>query len=150
MWKVEKSTTLSATSGGADQTMASPFHHALSSVKKWGGAVEDYLKFHNWFDASKEHHGDFRHRALRHHSEGIFELERLFGFTFVNSSGREVPTRWVGEQHVIEDCGFIPTLSDWLSKIRPEPWMNKASRLERDVMGPKVYPSPLVGDGEAI
>jgi hypothetical protein len=30
--------------------MAHPYHHALSSVKKWGGTVEDYLAVHSWFD----------------------------------------------------------------------------------------------------
>jgi hypothetical protein len=30
--------------------MAHPYHHSLSSVKKWGGAVDDYLPIHNWFD----------------------------------------------------------------------------------------------------
>lgn len=30
--------------------MAHPYHHALSSVRKWGGEVEDYLPVHNWFD----------------------------------------------------------------------------------------------------
>ena len=61
--------------------MANPYHHALSCVKVWGGTVEDYIKIHDWFDASKEHFGDFRHRALRHHSQGIYEAERLFGGT---------------------------------------------------------------------
>ena len=26
------------------------YHHALSSVKKRGGAPEDYLPLHQWFD----------------------------------------------------------------------------------------------------
>lgn len=26
------------------------YHHALSSVRKWGGAAEDYLPLHQWFD----------------------------------------------------------------------------------------------------
>ena len=47
--------------------MAHPYHHALSSVRKWGGSVEDYLTIHAWFDGSKEITADFRHRALRHH-----------------------------------------------------------------------------------
>jgi hypothetical protein len=51
--------------------MAHPYHHALSSVKKWGGTVEDYLAVHGWFDESKKIIADFRHRALRHHAEGI-------------------------------------------------------------------------------
>ena len=30
--------------------MAHPYHHALSSVKKWGGTVEDTLAIHSWLD----------------------------------------------------------------------------------------------------
>jgi hypothetical protein len=54
--------------------MAHPYHHSLSSIKKWGGSVFDYLPLHSWFDQSKAIAGDFRHRALRHHAEGIFML----------------------------------------------------------------------------
>ncbi len=71
--------------------MAHPYHHALSSKKKWGGAVEDYLAIHTWFDASKEIIADFRHRALRHHAEGIFMAETIFGVTITLSSGRIIP-----------------------------------------------------------
>lgn len=113
--------------------MASPYHHALSSVKKWGGAVEDYQKIHDWFDASKAFVGDFRHRALRHHAQGIFESESVFGGTITLSSGRVIPTRWVGEQHVREDCGFIPTLQDWLQQISPQPWMNRPLHIEKEL-----------------
>lgn len=109
--------------------MANPYHHALSSVKKFGGEVEDYLPIHDWFDATKELHGDFRHRALRHHAQGIFEAERQFGHTITTSAGREIPVRWVGEQHVVEDFGFIPTLQDWLKQIQPAPWMTRSRKL---------------------
>jgi uncharacterized protein DUF6915/uncharacterized protein DUF6878 len=47
------------------------YHHALSSIKKWGGSAEDFLPLHQWFDESKAITADFRHRALRHHAEGI-------------------------------------------------------------------------------
>ena len=30
--------------------MAHPYHHALSSVKKWGGTVDDFVAVHAWFD----------------------------------------------------------------------------------------------------
>jgi hypothetical protein len=43
-------------------------------VKKWAGEVSDYLPLHSWFDQSKAIVGDFRHRALRRHAEGIFML----------------------------------------------------------------------------
>ncbi len=102
-----------------------PWHHALSSARKFGGELHDYLHIHDWFDASKEFMCDYRHRALRHHAQGIFECERIFGTTVVNSDGKHVPTRLIGEQHVKEDCGFVPTLSDWLRAIKGEDWMRK-------------------------
>ena len=103
--------------------MAHPYHHAVSSAKKYGGEPADYLPIHQFLDASKQHMADFRHRALRHHSEGIFQLEALFGATITLSTGRVLPVRFIGEQHVLEDLGRIPTVADWLAKIQPEPWM---------------------------
>jgi hypothetical protein len=73
---------------------------------------------------------DFRHRALRHHSEGIFMLEDIFGATITISNGRVVPVRFIGEQHVLEDLGRIPTVQDWLGKIQPESWMLGQHRTE--------------------
>ena len=110
--------------------MAHPTHHALSSVRKWGGKPEDYLPIHNWFDESKMIMADFRHRALRHHAEGIFLAEKVFGVEIRNSDGRYVPVRWIGEQHVKEDLGRIPSAQDWLSCIKPEPWMGRTLKLE--------------------
>lgn len=103
--------------------MAHSYHHAVSSARRYGGVPEDYLEVHNWLDGSKEHLADFRHRALRHHSEGIFMAERLFGVTIINSDGRIVPVRFIAEQHVKEDLGRIPTVADWLLNIKPERWM---------------------------
>ena len=54
----------------------------------FGGTAEDYLAIHDWFDESKAHLPDLRHRALRHHSEGIFLCERLFGPTVTNEYRR--------------------------------------------------------------
>ena len=103
--------------------MAHPLKHAESSAKKFGGRPEDYLTIHNWFDESKSFLGDFRHRALRHHTEGIFLAEKIFGVAIKNSEGKQVPVRFLGEQHVKEDLGRIPTAADWLSQIRPQRWM---------------------------
>ena len=103
--------------------MAHPYHHAVSSTKKFGGEPDEYLRLHEWLDGSKQHMAVFRHRALRHHSEGIFMLESLFGSTITLSTGRVLPVRFVGEQHVLEDLGRIPTVADWLGRIQPESWM---------------------------
>jgi hypothetical protein len=100
--------------------MAHCYYHALSSVRKWGGVVEDYLPLHQWFDQSKAIFADPRHRALRHHADGIFMLETLFGSTIVNADSRVVPVRLVGEQHVREDLGTIPSFADWGRLITPQ------------------------------
>jgi hypothetical protein len=103
--------------------MAHPLKHAQSSARKFGGQPQDYLPIHNWFDESKAFLGDFRHRGLRHHAEGIFLCERIFGAAITNSDGKQVPVRYIGEQHVKEDLGRIPTAADWLSQIKPQRWM---------------------------
>ena len=109
------------------------YYHSLSSVKRWGGKVEDYQPIHDFFDESKSHMADFRHRAARHHSEGIFLAERVFGITIINSDNKHIPVRAIGEQHVQEDLGFIPTLADWLRCIEPENWMSKVAMKSKEL-----------------
>lgn len=111
--------------------MSHPQIHAKNSVKYFGGKEEDYIAIHNWFDSSKAHLGDMRHRAMKHHTAGIYEAELLFGETFKNSDNRTVYTRYVGEQHVLEDMGFLPTLEDWLGNIEIQNWMmNREKRIK--------------------
>lgn len=103
--------------------MAHPFHHAVSSVKRFGGQADDYLTLHAWFDATKAHIADARHRCLRHQSLGIFIAEQKFGVTLENSSRNAVPTRAVAEQHVQEDFSFIPSVQQCFRNLPLEPWM---------------------------
>ncbi|WP_051278334.1 DUF6915 family protein [Solimonas flava] len=106
--------------------MTHPVHHAQTSVKRWGGVASDYVAIHEWLDASKVAFCDFRHRALRHHSFGVFEAERVFGRTITNTDGRAVPVRYIAEEHIKEDCGgIVPTLADWLSRLPREGWMSR-------------------------
>lgn len=109
--------------------MAHAYCHAESTARVFGGVPEDYLPCHQWLDASKEHFGDLRHRAMRHHAQGVFEAERVFGVVIINSDGKPVPVRAIAEQHIREDCGGrVPSLSDWLSKIALQPWMAAPTR----------------------
>lgn len=59
--------------------MAHSYHHAVSSTRRFGGEVEDYLPLHSWFDSSKSAWADQRHRAVLHTSFGIFLAEDRFG-----------------------------------------------------------------------
>ncbi len=54
--------------------------------------------------------------------------ETIFGVTIRNSEGRAVPVRLIGEQHLMEDFGRIPSFADWVRCIRPEPWMGRTGR----------------------
>lgn len=112
--------------------MSHPIQHAKSAAKKWGGTWEEYIHIEKWLDETKAWYGHSMHRMFRHHSEGIFEAERLFGISFVNSSGKTVYTRYVAEQHVKEDCnGYIPSAREWILFMNePKQWMLKTLKIE--------------------
>ena len=109
--------------------MAHPYHHAISSAKRFGGLAEDYQHLPDWFDQTKAHLPDVRHRSILHSSFGIFLLEQVFGTTLTRASdGKRVPIRAIGEYHVIEDMGFVPTVEQWLKKLPIEPWMMRGAK----------------------
>lgn len=60
-------------------------------------------------------------------------LETLFGPTIVNTDSRVVPVRLVGEQHVREDLGAIPSFADWGRLITPQDWMLRGHRLDEPI-----------------
>ena len=103
--------------------MSNPLVHAERSAKRWGGAADDYLKIHQWFDSAAVCVPDNRHRLVLHNSFGILLAEQVFGPALVNSAGRRVFVRDVGRQHVREDLGTIPTLADCLRDTPLRPWM---------------------------
>ena len=60
-------------------------------------------------------------------------LERLFGPTPHDLDRPVIPSGWIGEQHVREDLGRIPSFADWVRDIRPQPWMGRAQPIHREV-----------------
>lgn len=108
-----------------------PHLHARVSAKKFGGKMEDYLAFHEFFDSSKSSMADVRHRAMLHSAWGIYLAERVFGSFITNSENKQVSTRDLGEEHVIQDLGFIPTMQDWLEKMPIEGWMSGTRKKRR-------------------
>ena len=106
--------------------------HAKTSASLWGGKPEDYLAIHDWLDEPKSTFCDYRHRALRHHSFGIYEAEKRFGHDIINSDGKSVHVRYICEQHIKEDCGgIIPTVQDWLKDIPRKQWMAFGYRIRK-------------------
>ena len=94
-----------------------PHLHAKTSVKKWGGSIEDYLDIHEFMDSSKAHVADMRHRILLHSSFGIYLAQQVFGHIRMNSSGNYYAVRDIAEDHVLEDLGTIPSVEKWLANV---------------------------------
>jgi len=106
--------------------MSKPWIHSKIDAKKFGGEPSDYLHIHEWFDQTKGHIGDNRHRAILHTTFGIMLATQVFGETFARKSdGVIVSTRDVGESHVLVDNNnkFIPTMQDYLAEMTIQPWM---------------------------
>jgi len=114
--------------------MSKPWIHAKSSARRWGGTPDDYIAIHEKIDSTKMAHAEMTHRAVFHSAFGIYLIEELFGRIVTNSDGREVFVRDIAEQHVIEDLGFIPSLSDWLKEMPSKPWMAGMRKMPIEVV----------------
>lgn len=110
-----------------------PLIHAKLSVKKYGGTVEDYIGIHNFIDSSKISVPDVRHRAMLHSSWGIFLAEQMFGVYIKNTDGKDVSVRDIGEEHVLQDLGFIPTMEDWLKEMPIKGWMSGTRKKTKEI-----------------
>jgi hypothetical protein len=110
-----------------------PFVHAQSSCRKWGGVPSDYIHIHEFFDETKQYTGDWTHRALRHHAAGVQWAIERFGHC-IEIEGKSIPVKLIAEQHVTEDCGFIPTVQDWLCLMvdNPAGWMVKVGKITQE------------------
>jgi len=106
--------------------MANPVIHSESSVKRWGGVIEDYLNIHNKMDCSKGVIADNRHRVLTHTMFWVKEvMEPIFGLFITNSDGKKVSVKDICEQHILEDykMKFIPTPQDFIENMEFKEWM---------------------------
>lgn len=107
--------------------------HARSAARKWGGRPEDYIEIEEFIDSSKEVIGDARHRALYHHTLGVWLCQRIFGRVIHvprNHSVVEVPVRLIAERHILEDLGWLPSPADYIDGMPLKPWMSGAQRRE--------------------
>lgn len=113
------------------------WHHAVSAARKWGGKPEDYIEIEEFIDSSKKLIGDVRHRAVYHHTEGVWLCQQLFGrvLTVEKKNGHgtvDVPVRLVAERHILEDLGWLPSPADYLKRIetKQNDWMSGGMRKE--------------------
>jgi len=110
--------------------MSSPHIHAISSAKKFGGNMEDYIHLHEKMDCSKAYISDNRHRVLTHTMFWVKEvMVPLYGSTLTNSDGKLVSVKDVCEQHILEDFRqrFIPTPQDFIQEMEYKQWMQNGA-----------------------
>ena len=107
--------------------MANPLIHSKSSVKRWGGKVEDYLAIHELIDSPKATMNNNSARALTHNTWFAYTIiPKVFGYNITNSSGRSVDTIDIAMLHIAEDFRgrFVPTAQDYLKHLQVQPWMS--------------------------
>jgi hypothetical protein len=87
------------------------------------------LPIEEFIDGSKQAFGDVRHRAMYHHTQGVWLCQKIFGTTITVNKGKstvEVPVREIAERHIFEDLGRIPSPGDWLNNMGIQNWMSGA------------------------
>ena len=110
--------------------MSNPHVHAMSSAKKYGGNLEDYLDIHEFMDLSKGYCPDNRHRVLTHTPFFVEQvIPRVFGFTRTNSGGKLYWVKQIGYDHITEDFrGHLPTVQDWIQDMPYQSWMQNGNQ----------------------
>jgi len=107
--------------------MANPLIHSKSSVKRWGGKVEDYLPIHQLIDSPKSCMNNNTARTLTHNTWFAYEIiPKVFGYNIINSEGKSVDSVDIAMLHIAEDfrMKFVPTPQDYLKHLQLQSWMN--------------------------
>jgi hypothetical protein len=111
--------------------MANPEIHSKSSVKRWGGKIEDYMPIHKLIDSPKATMNNNSSRCLTHNTWFIYEiLPLVFGYNITNSDGKSIDIVDIGMLHILEDFRFkfIPTPQDYLKHLAVQPWFNNGAK----------------------
>jgi hypothetical protein len=112
--------------------MANPLIHSKSSVKRWGGKVEDYLPLHELIDSPKATMNNNSARALTHNTWFAYTImPKIFGYNITNSDGRSVDVVDIAMLHIAEDfrMKFVPTAQDYLQHIQVQAWFNNGVKV---------------------
>ena len=107
--------------------MANPLIHSKSSVKRWGGKVEDYLPLHEVIDSPKATMNNNSARALTHNTWFAYTImHKIFGYNITNSDGKSVDVVDIAMLHIAEDfrMKFVPTAQDYLQHLQVQAWFN--------------------------
>ena len=72
--------------------MSNPLIHSRSSVKRWGGKVEDYIEIHKFLDSPKSCMNNNTSRMLTHNTWFIYEvIPKVFGYNMHTNIVAKIP-----------------------------------------------------------
>lgn len=112
--------------------MANPMIHSKSSVKRWGGVVEDYIAIHELIDSPKATMNNNASRLLTHNTWFAYTIiPKVFGYNITNSDGKSVDTIDIAMLHILEDfrMKFVPTPQDFLKHLKLPDWIHNGVKL---------------------
>ena len=112
--------------------MANPLIHSKSSVKRWGGKIEDYLAIHELIDSPKATMNNNSSRLLTHNTWFAYTIvPKIFGYNITNSDGKSVDVVDIAMLHILEDfrMKFVPTPQDYLKHLEVQEWMCNGVKL---------------------
>jgi hypothetical protein len=121
--------------------MANPLIHSKSSVKRWGGKVDDYLPIHELIDSPKSTMNNNSSRLLTHNTWFAYTIiPKVFGYNITNSDGKSVDTVDIAMLHIAEDfrMKFVPTPQDYLQHLEVQPWMNNGIKVLENEEGQSI------------
>ena len=107
--------------------MANAQIHSQSSVKRWGGKIEDYIAIHEIIDSPKACMNNNSSRLITHNVWFCYNIiPKIFGYNLINSDGKRVDTIDIAMLHVAEDfrMKFVPTLEDYLKHLTLPAWLH--------------------------
>jgi hypothetical protein len=116
--------------------------HADYDVKRRGGKRSDYEPIHALMDDTKDAVSSNLHRVVTHNIWFVNNiLPRVFGDTIINSDGKEVSVRDIGEGHLLLDFQhkYMPTLQDWVENMTFRTWMNNGAGPEMPSSAKPLY-----------
>ena len=106
--------------------------HSKSSVKRWGGVVEDYIAIHELIDSPKATMNNNASRLLTHNTWFAYTIiPKVFGYNITNSAGKSVDTIDIAMLHILEDfrMKFVPTPQDFLKHLKLPDWIHNGVKL---------------------
>ena len=92
-----------------------------NSIAIFGGKPADYDVIHRTIDMNDLADMSPTSRFFLHHIDvGGKILEKVFGKTITNSSGKKVKVTDILKQHLIGDFDDVPTFADWYSNLNED------------------------------